>query len=65
MPIFMTILGYLILPIGWVFSFWGLLSFFWPTARAICNGAASAIYASSRKLRQVGNNTAISRKADR
>lgn len=65
MPVLLTILGYLILPVGWVFSFFSLLSFWSGTAKALTKGTATGIYASSRKLRQVGNDSAVSRKADR
>lgn len=65
MAIVMTILSYLILPIGWVFSFWTVLSFWSPTAYNICKGAANGVYATSRGLRQAARSKSLSDKAKR
>ena len=66
MAIVLTVFGFLILPLGWIFSFWAILArFTWPPIYGFFKGTADAIYASSRKLRQVGRSTGLSDKADR
>lgn len=65
MPVVLTIFGYLLLPVGWIMSFFVLLSFWSPAAYGICKGLADGVYAASRKLRQAGRDTAVSRKANR